>query len=109
MLQLTGSGCTNCGFDQITKISSQASALLVNKQSWAALGFSNPPIDPWGNPYLIDENEGESGSCQYDYIYSTGPNGIADFTLATQGINPDMVYSFAPDNYYFMITHSVCP
>lgn len=34
--------------------------------------------DPWGSPYLLDENEGEVGLpvCTPDYLKSAGPNGI---------------------------------
>lgn len=33
------------------------------------------PIDPWNNPYLINENEGEGGHCWPDNILSAGKNG----------------------------------
>jgi len=34
-------------------------------------------VDPWGRPYVIDENEGENGGCGYDVIaaYASSFNG----------------------------------
>lgn len=40
--------------------------------------------DPWGSPYLVDENEGEFGDpatdivnyCRKDFIISAGPDGL---------------------------------
>lgn len=33
--------------------------------------------DPWGSPYLVDQNQGESGLCaNRDAIKSVGPDGI---------------------------------
>lgn len=36
--------------------------------------------DPWGSPYLIDENEGENGEtdCRHDVVFTAGPNGLID-------------------------------
>ena len=46
---------------------------------WQKLGFEDLPRDPWGSPYLFDENEMEGGGCEagrYDVVFSAGPNGI---------------------------------
>lgn len=32
------------------------------------------PMDPWGRPYVWDENEGEGGGCGKDSIRSAGPD-----------------------------------
>lgn len=34
--------------------------------------------DPWGSPYLMDENEGEISTnlCRSDIVFSPGPNKI---------------------------------
>ncbi len=33
--------------------------------------------DPWGSPYLVDENQGEAGNCSsFDSLRSAGPDGI---------------------------------
>ncbi len=41
---------------------------------WLKLGIDYLPTDPWGNCYLLDENEGEFGStdCRFDVIMSGG-------------------------------------
>ena len=35
--------------------------------------------DPWGSPYILDENEGEPGygPCRIDVLRSVGPDGIS--------------------------------
>lgn len=39
-------------------------------------GLEQMNTDPWGSPYLIDENEGEAGDCsRIDRIVSVGPDG----------------------------------
>ena len=41
-------------------------------------GLTNMTRDPWGSPYLVDENQGESGNCalsNVDSIKSVGPDG----------------------------------
>jgi prepilin-type N-terminal cleavage/methylation domain-containing protein len=33
--------------------------------------------DPWGSPYLVDQNQGEGGNCaSKDIILSVGPDGV---------------------------------
>jgi prepilin-type N-terminal cleavage/methylation domain-containing protein len=38
--------------------------------------LNSPPVDPWGAPYLIDENEGFNGLCYTDHVASAGPDGV---------------------------------
>jgi len=66
--QVTGNGCSVCSQPNQT----------ANNLAWQKLGFPTPPVDPWGSPYLISENEGEGGvgNCSRDLIYSMGPNKI---------------------------------
>ncbi|MBI5133913.1 MAG: prepilin-type N-terminal cleavage/methylation domain-containing protein [Candidatus Taylorbacteria bacterium] len=41
-------------------------------------GLANMSRDPWGSPYLVDENQGEGGNCTAsDTIYSVGPDGAS--------------------------------
>lgn len=43
-------------------------------------GLTNMTRDPWGSPYLVDENQGEggAGACSNrDTIYSAGPDGTS--------------------------------
>lgn len=51
--------------------------------------------DPWGSPYLIDENEGEyaNSPCRKDTVQSPGPDGIR--APASQQ-DPDDLYFHLP-------------
>lgn len=78
MLQITGSGCSDCSFRDGLSVNSHAAALVILGNSWKNLGLKGSPLDPWGSPYLMDENEYEGGSsdCRYDQLFSAGPNTI---------------------------------
>ena len=76
LLQITGSGCTDCGSVNTIKAIDQPTWLNPRTARLALLGVQTIPIDPWGTPYLFDENEGEGGNCNKDSISSAGPNGI---------------------------------
>jgi hypothetical protein len=114
---MTGQWCTDCYFSITQTMQSQPSALAINAASWAPLGFSTPPLDPWGNPYTIDENEGEpnfpSELCRYDMVYSAGPDGIYLGNVnsgAGSGITQtDFIYAEYGDNYSFALTFWNCP
>ena len=43
------------------------------------LGFKSVPVDGWGSPLLIDENELEGEACIRDDLYSAGPNGVFEY------------------------------
>lgn len=89
LIQITGSGCTRCnvactGSDlrnttnacyttwvtALTRIET-ATGGVVN-------GISKETRDPWGSPYLLDENEGEQAltPCRIDIITTAGPDGL---------------------------------
>lgn len=108
LLQLTSNGCTACSFNTTATVNSQAAALSVNATSWQLLGFSSVPIDPWGNPYIFDENELEFGNsdCRFDVFYSSGLNGIWEGFAVPSA--PDVVIAGVGDDYAFAITHGVC-
>lgn len=107
-LQITGSNCTECGLRNLFPIKdvSNTAALNMLNNNWLKLGFSNPPLDPWGNPYAFDENEGESGGCGYDTVSSAGPNGILDSWPSAVSLN--VIYNIG-DDYHFGISHLNCP
>lgn len=47
--------------------------------AWRRLGFDQPPRDPFGGYYALDENDGEfPGDCRRDAIWSAGPDNIWD-------------------------------
>ena len=45
------------------------------------IGLPDELRDPWGSPYLFDENEGEAayGFCGDDNLISLGPDGVIDY------------------------------
>lgn len=105
---LTGNGCTACSFNTTQTMQSQAGALAANAVSWQKIGFSSPPLDPWGDPYTLDENELDLSQtdCRYDVVYSAGPNGIWEgFVSPTV---PDVVIAGVGDDYAFGLSHNVC-
>ena len=50
--------------------------IAAGDAAWRALGYPKTPLDPWGEPYILDDNDGEFGErdCRYDAIYSAGPD-----------------------------------
>ena len=62
--------------------------------SWSKLGLATVPMDPWGSPYMIDENEVVDGACPlHDDLRSAGPDGTVR--------NADDIHVDVP--------HYVCP
>jgi prepilin-type N-terminal cleavage/methylation domain-containing protein len=100
---VTNNYCTYCSFNNSSKANTQSSALTVNAASWSKLGYSSPPIDSWGTPYSLDENELEYDSpigttggtldCRNDLAFSAGPDGIF----------------YTSDDLYYSIMHFICP
>jgi prepilin-type N-terminal cleavage/methylation domain-containing protein len=87
---ITGNGCSNCACRPPALMTDAACVnnwkTAVDNISLAGLDISDLITDPWGNPYSLDENEGEVGlpPCTLDSIRSVGPDGIQatsdDFT-----------------------------
>ncbi|MBI4224778.1 MAG: type II secretion system protein [Candidatus Sungbacteria bacterium] len=86
---ITGSGCSECvcrGWDirNVAVTSScytqWVSALNTIQGATGGIvsGLNLMTRDPWGSPYLLDENEREAGptDCRLDTIRSAGPDGI---------------------------------
>lgn len=78
LISYTGNSCTMCFFDTVNKVNSQSAMIVQLNNSWTAIGFAASPMDPYGSPYLLDENEDQfpGDPCQYDTVYSAGTNGI---------------------------------
>lgn len=87
LLKITGSGCSACSCSSVIDIAniSSAHACYINwknaitKISDASifyLDIRNIDRDPWGSPYVLDENETEGGGCNADSIRSAGPDGL---------------------------------
>lgn len=76
---------------QFGKINTASGGML---DAFIASGFR----DPWGNVYLIDENELESGNCRKDIVFSAGPDGLhgsSGSPTRNDNINLDISY-FSP-------------
>ena len=82
---ITGNNCSNCVCRDGTDLRNapEDHACLVQwKSSIGAIaeaaGVNELPYytDPWGSPYVFDENEGEAGNCRRDSFTSAGPDGI---------------------------------
>jgi len=107
---MTGSYCTGCGFVAGQTLKSQTTMLTTNNTAWSKIGFTTAPSDPWGDPYFFDENEGESGGCGHDVVYSAGPDGIFGHVFGNSSVAPDVISTLpSDDGYYFTITHYSCP
>ena len=86
---MTGSSCLQCDMSATAGSKPPTgpfSATVIG--AWQLLGFDSPPKDPWGNYYLLDENEGEyDGDTRCDVFYSAGPdqlwNGVGDLESIT--------------------------
>ena len=87
LLKITGSGCTDCtcrNIGSLINISSSHNCYLSWKASIAKISdasffyqdVKNLDRDPWGAPYLLDENETEGGGCSADLLRSAGPDGL---------------------------------
>lgn len=74
---VTGSNCSDCGACRGVDV---RSAACVDSMTTAWSRINNAPLqrDPWGNPYLIDENEYEwiYNPCRQDTIRSAGPDHL---------------------------------
>lgn len=75
LLQITGSNCTYCYGDTAWLTSIDAITIAADP---SAIDGSRFYTDAWGNPFFLDENEGEqpTNPCREDILRSTGPDGI---------------------------------
>ena len=86
--QITGSYCSGCqcpgwsGSGDIRNISDTSSCAVQWYNDLVAIqaasnvsGLTAMRRDPWGSPYVLDENELEGGACNHDSIGSAGPDG----------------------------------
>lgn len=112
LYQITGYACSEC-FCRDTQILSSNSAcvdrwrLSIDRIA-AAAGYASPEnfyTDPWGQPYLLDENEGEfSSRCIPDMLGSAGPDRSQGRGFATNGT----AGTAAADNISIQLLSSGC-
>lgn len=105
--QITGSVCSNCpclGRDirlvPDTDNCAVSWGLALGKIKTAAgslgSGLDGVSRDPWGSPYSLDENEGETGTndCRNDLLSSAGEDGVLG--TADDIIIPISLYKTCP-------------
>ncbi len=77
---LTGSTCSDCicrSAGYLPNLPDSSSCISQMNNQFIKLNLPKAPRDPWGSPYLFDENELEGGLCsRRDSLFSAGPNGI---------------------------------
>ena len=75
--EITGSSCTSCSCRTIAQIQSDTCKnrynLTIDRIERASgIDLPKPFLDPWGSPYYIDENQGESHCNTKDWVGSLG-------------------------------------
>ncbi len=87
--QITGSYCTGCACaswsgpadmrnlpDSDPCVVGWYNVLSTVQAASGVSGLTNMKRDPWGSPYILDENEFEGGGCCcHDSFLSAGPDG----------------------------------
>jgi hypothetical protein len=77
---ITNDWCSDCSCRglNLDNISQEHTCIIDAKEALSSLGYETSPVDPWGNYYLIDENEleWEHAPCRKDVIRSAGPDGF---------------------------------
>lgn len=80
---ITGSTCTRCQFAGFLEHSSDWDPPTVTTLTrYNKAGMNGIPKDPWGHPYILNENEDESDPCTMDSLSSVGPDGIYEYTTS---------------------------
>ncbi|OGE84100.1 MAG: hypothetical protein A2846_01630 [Candidatus Doudnabacteria bacterium RIFCSPHIGHO2_01_FULL_49_9] len=108
LIGITGNGCSMCLFNTTQSVTSQTGAVAQNAAGWQSLGFNAAPSDPWGNPYLLDENEYEAGwaPCRHDMAISAGSNRIwAGFSTIDVSRPAGYLYQGPDDDLYFLLSY----
>lgn len=59
LLNVTGDNCSACKCISNGHVPTDAVCVARMQTTYRNLGFNKTPTDPWGNPYMIDENERE--------------------------------------------------
>ncbi len=98
---ITGSYCTDCGGCRCGDARPGGACFTVSQNNWRKITQKAMPLDPWGNTFTFDENEGEGGSCiNYDYLKSPGPDHI----LGNSGCSAN-----GTDDIWYTVPRFICP
>lgn len=101
LAEITGSTCSDCDCRGETFGGTLTSAeqdcidtwnnLLTLFTSTTDVNISFLQTDPWGSPYLLDENEGDQPGdyCRQDNIFSAGPDRYHDVLVGPETVIGD--------------------
>jgi prepilin-type N-terminal cleavage/methylation domain-containing protein len=92
LLDITESGCSACncvsggwGESGSSWSPRNPSCIAIHEAVWKKLGFQKIPKDPWGNVFMLEENEGEFGpdDCRRDQLlfYNPQRNAVQAFYI----------------------------
>jgi prepilin-type N-terminal cleavage/methylation domain-containing protein len=112
MFEITGQVCSMCFFSEVVPVSQQTGEVALMAASWKTLGFPASPVDPWGRPYLMDENEMEPfylPNCYWDQLYSAGSDGIFESRSFDSGAGGGGgIVRGTGDDYVANVPYSTC-
>ncbi len=82
----------------------------LEQSGGGVFGLSHFNRDPWGSPYLVDQNEDEHpdggpGGCTHDTLRSAGPDGIVGEWVSGNLTSTDDIEFTVP----YSRVHTVCP
>ena len=117
LLDITGSFCTMCYSGCRTSLDSKTLSCstsrlntlrIIEDAAWMELGgLSSIEKDPWWNPYLLNENEGEGWACvHFDNIWTAGTDGLMSSGIVTEFSEPTKKIG---DDYGISIRPRDCP
>lgn len=101
LMTVTGNNCTRCACPYLNGDLTKWNTLAKTNNCWvqyysaidkisAASGANLSSLkagDPWGSPYSIDENELESGACNYDNLRSVGSSANINGGTTIDSVN----------------------
>lgn len=88
VMSITGNNCSDCvcrSYPDTRNIPDTDVCVTLWRSAITRVDAATPYIngvepfmrDPWGSPYMLDENEAEHGptDCYPDYLFTVGPDG----------------------------------
>jgi prepilin-type N-terminal cleavage/methylation domain-containing protein len=108
LMEITEAGCSLCECrslsDPLYELSNTHTCIASMSASFTKIAdelgepsFVQRLRDPWGSPYLFDENEGNQGACVQDRFLSVGPDGFYD---TSDDISPPRNYMLLSQSCY---------
>ena len=99
---ITGNGCSGCNCRRY--VSYELSSCTQNWENAldrisekSLIDLTEFKTDPWGFPFLLDENSGEfdENDCRLDLLGSAGPDGIVQTSFSDAGntLGDDIIFA----------------